>query len=204
MGSGGHAKEVLEVLLKNGYSKPIAFFNNITPLEQIPALFKAYTIICKTEALKEWFLNQSPDFVLGIGGVKNRETLWEMALSCGGNPVNLIADNSSIGSMDVTTNTGLNVMQFAFVSNSVSIGKSVLLNTRCNIHHDVTIGDFCEIGPGALLLGGCKIGHHTFIGAGAIILPGISIGNHCIVGAGAVVTKNIDNNLTVKGNPARL
>lgn len=203
MGSGGHAKEVLEVLLQNRYSKPIAFFNNVSPLEQIPNLFKHYTIIRQTESLKEWFLKQSPDFVLGIGGIEKRKMLWELALSCGGEPVNLIANNSSIGSVDVNTNPGLNVMQFVFVSNSVSIGKSALLNTRCNIHHDVEIGDFCEIGPGALLLGNCKIGNHSFIGAGAIILPGISIGNDCTIGAGAVVTKNIEKNLTVKGNPGR-
>ena len=41
------------------------------------------------------------------------------------------------------------------------------------------------------------------IGAGAIILPGIVIGENAIIGAGAVVTKDVLDNTTVVGNPAR-
>lgn len=41
------------------------------------------------------------------------------------------------------------------------------------------------------------------IGAGAVILPGITIGENAIVGAGAVVVKDVPNNITVIGNPAR-
>jgi len=202
MGSGGHAKEVLEVLLQIGYNFPIALYNDITPHEQIPTLFQSYPILRKKEDLKKWFKGESSSFVLGIGGITNRIKMWDIAIENGGHPIELISGNCSMGKLDVHNGLGLNVMQFVFVSNSVAIGTSVLLNTRCNIHHDVTIGDFCEIGPGALILGRCKIGTHTFIGAGAIVLPNITIGNYCTVGAGAVVTKNIEDHKTVKGNPA--
>lgn len=42
------------------------------------------------------------------------------------------------------------------------------------------------------------------IGAGAVILPGITIGKNAMVGAGAVVTKDVPDNTTVIGNPARI
>ena len=41
------------------------------------------------------------------------------------------------------------------------------------------------------------------IGARAVILPGLIIGSGATVGAGAVVTKNVSENVTVVGNPAR-
>lgn len=203
LGSGGHAKEVLEVLMQNGYEKFIAFYNDVTPDSQLPSIFKDYTILRNQKSLIEWFHNESPDFVLGVGGIINRRKLWNLATGHGGKPINLMASNCSIGHLEVELGPGLNAMQFAFVSNSVTIGQSVLLNTRCNIHHDVTIGDFCEIGPGAILLGNCKIGNNTFVGAGAVILPGIKVGDNVVVGAGAVVTGNVDNNQLVKGNPAK-
>lgn len=203
MGSGGHAKEVLEVLMQNGFNKTIAFYNDVTPDAQLPEIFKNYAILQNQQSLKAWFSNESPDFVLGVGGITNRKKLWNLATEHGGKPIDLMASNCSIGHLDVELGPGLNAMQFVFVSNSVTIGQSVLLNTRCHVHHDVTIGDFSEIGPGALLLGNCSVGNNTFIGAGAVILPGINVGENCVVGAGAVVTKNVGDKLLVKGNPAK-
>jgi acetyltransferase-like isoleucine patch superfamily enzyme len=83
------------------------------------------------------------------------------------------------------------------------IGKGTLINTGAHLHHDIEIGDFCEIAPAALLLGKAKLGSHVFVGAGAIILPGITVGKNVVIGAGAIVTKNISDNQKVKGNPAK-
>lgn len=41
------------------------------------------------------------------------------------------------------------------------------------------------------------------IGAGAIILPGIRIGSKATIGAGAVVTKDVENGVTFVGVPAK-
>ena len=83
------------------------------------------------------------------------------------------------------------------------IGNQVLLNHGAKVFHDVEIGDYCEIMPGATLLGGCKIGRSCRIGANATILPNVIIGDNVVVGAGAVVTKDISSNRTVVGIPAK-
>lgn len=54
------------------------------------------------------------------------------------------------------------------------------------IEQEVTIGDFCFIGPRA------------------IILPGVRIGKGAVVAAGAVVTKNVDEFAIVGGVPAQV
>ena len=48
------------------------------------------------------------------------------------------------------------------------------------------------------------IGNNVWIGGGAIICPGVSIGDNAVIAAGAVVTKNVESNVLVGGNPAKV
>jgi maltose O-acetyltransferase len=48
------------------------------------------------------------------------------------------------------------------------------------------------------------IGDDCWIGGGAIICPGVKIGNRCIIGAGSVVTKDVPDDSLAAGNPARV
>ncbi len=57
---------------------------------------------------------------------------------------------------------------------------------------------------GAVLCGNVFVGENSFIGAQSIVKEGVNIGKNVIVGAGAVVVKNVPDNTTVLGNPARL
>ena len=43
-----------------------------------------------------------------------------------------------------------------------------------------------------------------FVGAGATILPGVSLGNGAVIGAGSTVTKDVADETTVAGVPARV
>lgn len=83
------------------------------------------------------------------------------------------------------------------------IGSHVLLNINATIGHDVVIGDYCSIMPGANISGNVRIGEATLIGSGSVILQGVKIGANVKVGAGAVVTNDVPDNTTVVGVPAR-
>ena len=48
------------------------------------------------------------------------------------------------------------------------------------------------------------LGNNVFIGAGAKILGGIRVGNNVKIGANAVVVKDVSDNVTVAGIPARI
>lgn len=80
--------------------------------------------------------------------------------------------------------------QSLVINDHTTIGRNVILR------HNVTIGHKKSGGE-------CPcIGDYVEIGAGAIILGGISIGDHAVIAAGAVVTKSVPAGTSVAGNPA--
>jgi sugar O-acyltransferase (sialic acid O-acetyltransferase NeuD family) len=197
IGAKGHAKEIFDILNEECYSS-LFFFDNVTTdiddnLYKIPIL--------KDLEVAGQKLKDNPDFVLGLGGVKNRYTLYNKFLDLGGNPISAIASNAQI-SKNCKLGKGLNSMAFSFISANVEIGDGTLINAHASIHHDCVIGKFVEISPGARILGNCDIGNFTTIGANATILPKVTIGSNVVVAAGAVVTADVPDNCMIAGIPA--
>ena len=54
------------------------------------------------------------------------------------------------------------------------------------------------------MAGGVTIGDYAWIGMGAIIKQEVLVGQNAVVGMGSVVIKEIPNNNTVVGVPARV
>lgn len=103
----------------------------------------------------------------------------------------------------VSVGEGSCVFPGVYVGTHVHIGKNVLVRQQSNISHETEIGDLCFIAPGVSIMGNVKVGHKTFIGTKAIIRNDITIGNNCVIGMGAVVTKDVPDNTTVVGIPAK-
>lgn len=200
IGAGGHAKEILQVLVQNKAVHDLLFFDNVNTAELFCDEFK---IIRSFDQAKLLFENEDPGFVLGIGNPVRRFTLCRQFEAMGGKLRSIVSQNAIIGNYDVNLGEGLNIMASVYISNSTKIGKGCLINYGCNIHHDAIVEEYCELSPKAQVLGGALIGKYCSIGAGAIILPNVKIGSNVIVGAGAVVTRNIPDNCVVVGVPAQ-
>jgi len=80
-------------------------------------------------------------------------------------------------------------------SQGVVINGSVRGGRDIKIEHQVTIGAEREQSP--------ILGDDIFIGAGAKILGSIRVGSYVRVGANAVVVKDVPDNVTAVGVPAR-
>jgi len=201
-GAKRHAKEILELLHQLNEIDELYFFDDIS-VDLKQTVYKKYPIIKSLDAIREFFGTQ-PEFILGLGGTRTRNTLAEKLINQGGKLISLFSKDCNIGHYDVDLGPGLNVMYNALISNSVKIGAGTLVNAFVSVHHDVSIGRFCELSPHSVVLGGCTIGDFTSIGSNATILPNIKIGNDVIIGAGSVVTKNIPDNATAFGVPAQV
>jgi len=202
LGAKGHALEILDVLLNNDPAEKLCFFDDFSA-ETNNKIIAAYPIIRTRGKLAEFFLSEKK-FVLGTGNPTVRKKLFELGLDEGGEIISVISRTAYISSLNVTLGNGLNIMHGAIIQPEVTIGNGTLINAGAIIHHESKIGSFCEICPGAVITGNVQVGDNSFVGAGGIVLPGIRIGSNVKVGAGAVVTKNVEDNITVIGNPARI
>ena len=199
LGAGGHAKELLQILERQGQTTALSFFDNI---HDATVLLEKFKIITSFEEAKI-LLAANPYYAIGIGGTVVRHKFSNRITELGGILRSIICPTALIGTFDVHLETGLNIMSHVFISNSVRIGTGTLVNYGVNVHHDVTIGNYCELSPKSQVLGGAEIGYYSSIGAGAIVLPKVKIGNNVHIGAGAVVTKDIADNCVAVGAPAR-
>lgn len=200
-GAGGHAKEIAGIFNELNQIERLFFFDDIT-LKDHDFIFDRFEIIKTAERVKEE-LQKDARFVLGVGNPHIRHSLAEKLISLGGSLSSIVSPFSRIGAFSVALGEGLNIMTGAVITQEVVIGKGCLINCNAIIHHECRIGDFCELSPGCILLGKVTVGNFSIIGAGAVILPGVKIGNNAIIGAGAVVTKDVKENATVVGIPAR-
>lgn len=196
-GAGGHALEVLDELKKSKELKELEFF--VDPRFGSFETFESYPVIHDFEDLKRK-LEDQPLFFLGVGSPDLRERFFNTLQNLGGTYCSIRSVTSQISEKS----SGLfDAMAFSFVGPKTQIGQGVLINVRAHVHHETKIGDFTEIGPGAIILGGAQIGKKCKIGAGSVILPGIQLDDEVTVGAGAVVTKNLSRGSKVVGVPAK-
>ncbi len=194
-GASRHAKEVLQILRKQG-NEDIVLFDDIST--SFESYFDNYKII---RSISE--IGLESEFILALGSPNNRFIVSQKLKNCGLKLVGVASDSAEVGITDVILGVGLNIMNFVFIADCVMIGEGTLVNAFASIHHDVEIGKYCEISPRATILGGAKIGDFCAIGAGAIILPNIKVGDNVVIGAGAVVTKDVTTNSRLKGIPAK-
>lgn len=90
------------------------------------------------------------------------------------------------------------------VGPGVNIGHHLTCRLGSIISHEVIIENYVYISPGVTVCGDVNLKDGCDIGAGATILPGLTIGENTIIGAGAMVTKDIPDNVTAVGVPARI
>jgi maltose O-acetyltransferase len=107
---------------------------------------------------------------------------------------------------------------------NISVGENFFANFDCVFLDvcEITFGDNCMLGPGVHIYTATHpldpternsgleygkkvvIGHNVWIGGRAVILPGVTIGDNVVIASGAVVHKDVEDNVVVGGNPAKV
>ena len=146
--------------------------------------------------------NYTPVESDALGSVAFKEKYINIILNKSGKFVSLIHPTVILNPTAII-GTGVILCAFSFISNDVKLGNYVTIQTHAAIGHDVVIGDYCQINSNTFLGGFCNVDTLVTINAGAVIIDRRKIAKNATVGAGSVVIRNVKENVTVFGNPAR-
>jgi acetyltransferase-like isoleucine patch superfamily enzyme len=110
------------------------------------------------------------------------------------------------GKLTIGDDTWIGQEVFFHAAGGIYIGKRVGIGPRVMIltSFHAEAGRKRAILDSPLAFKPVYVGDNSDIGIGAILLPGVRIGKGAQVGAGAVVTKDVAPYAVVAGNPARL
>ncbi|WP_313138958.1 acetyltransferase [Myroides sp.] len=201
-GASGFAKNVLEILTRNGYSKELFFFDNVTP-NIGDLLYDKFSILKTFEEIEERF-KYNKDFTIGIGNPILREKIYNELLNRGGNFVSTISEHAHLGSYNVIIEEGVNISFGVIINNDTLIKKGSLININSTIGHDCVLGEFVEVCPNVSISGNCDIGNNVFIGSNTTIAPRVKIGKNAIIGANSLVLEDVPSNVFFAGSPGKV
>jgi len=145
-------------------------------------------------------------FTVALGDPTARRVATKKMLAAGLAPMSLIHPRVERSEW-LEIGDGPVVCAGSILTTNITIGDYVQINLDCTIGHDVLIGDFVTLSPGAHVSGNVTIEPGAFIGTGATIINGVAgsplvVGSESVVAAGACVTKSVEPGALVAGVPA--
>jgi sugar O-acyltransferase (sialic acid O-acetyltransferase NeuD family) len=203
-GSAGHAKVLSDVIELYGATVAVVFDNNPAAKMSVAGA----PLYIGSEGFKAWCASvdrvSTTAAAVAIGGARGADRRELAALlRAVGLALPPLVHPSAVVSATARIADGCHVLARAVIAADATLGEMCIVNNSANVDHECRLGPGVHIAPGAILCGCVEVGANAMIGAGAVVLPRIRIGIGAIVGAGAVVTRDVDDGVTVVGNPAR-
>jgi UDP-perosamine 4-acetyltransferase len=199
-GAGGHALSVEALLLSRGLE--VATYVVDPGTAASPRLGP---VIFGEDALVEWLSGRQEDrqYLVAIGLRGRVRAAKAGRLDALGLTAATVSHPSAILAASARIGAGTQVFAGAVVGPHASVGRHAILNTGCCVEHECRVGDFADLAPHAVLLGGAEIGDNVVVGANATVLEGRRICDDVFIGAGSVVIADIEAPGTYAGVPAR-
>lgn len=201
IGAGGNGLVILDVLraMKAG-GEPLEILGVLDD-DTSKVQLAEFRILGKISAGAQYLDDKTIYFVNGVGNNATRKMLTEKYSEY--RYFTTVHPSAIIGS-DVTLGEGVMVMPGAIINAGSRIGKGALINTGAVIEHENKIGEYVHIASGATTAGDVSVGDLTMLGTGTNVIQGIRIGRNAMIGAGSLVIRNIPDNCTAVGVPAKV
>lgn len=145
-------------------------------------------------------------FLLSQGDMKIREEVTNKILKLGGVVPTLIHPTAIVSKYAKVSEEGVAIGANCIVQADAEIKSNAVLWDMALVCHQTTIGNYCFVGPKALVGAHIEVKDFAFIGQDVLLVSGKvgTMGANSLLGAGAVLTKGLPANVVAVGNPARV
>jgi sugar O-acyltransferase (sialic acid O-acetyltransferase NeuD family) len=197
-GAGGHARKVIGIAKRlrlevHGYvstETPGTVLHGYVVLGDLPDYLTSADLV-----------QMGTHIAIGENSVRQR--IYATIESHGDKLLSLVSPASTVAA-DAVIGRGAFVGDCAVLQSGASVGVCALVDTAAVLEHDVIVGDFVTVSPSSVVCGGSKLCRGAIVGAGATVIEKVTIGENTLVGAGSVVLHDVEPNVVVVGNPARV
>ena len=203
IGTGGLGREAMYLITK--INKETSIYNILGFIDgddtKIGTMVDGFQVL----GTDEWLLqcNEEMNVVVAIGSGRTRRLVYEKIITNKKLKFPSIIASNTVLPMTVSFGQGCIVLPLCVFSPNIAVGEFSVINPACTIAHDVIIEEFITLSPGVNIAGNVHIKGYTSIGVGACVIQGISIGHNTIIGAGAAVVRDIPDDCTAVGVPAK-
>lgn len=200
IGAGGFGREVIWLVERiNAANARWDLLGFVDDAEGLPgSKVNGYEVLGDCEWLKKQ--NEDVYAVCAIGASKPRKKV--ISKLGNQNYATLIDPSVEISNL-VGIGEGCIICAGSIITVNIEIGKHVIINLDCTIGHDACISDYVTLYPSVNVSGNVLLEECVKIGTGCQIIQGLKIGVGTIVGAGATVVKELPENCTAVGSPAK-
>lgn len=201
IGSGGHAKVVIDIFERCGY--PI--IGLIDDFRAVGARTLGYEVIGGLkEVMQLATTHPQSKFFVAVGDNWLRSKISEelVDLLPDARFANAIHPAATLG-RDVNCGVGVAIMAGAVVNSATRLGNFTIVNTGARVDHDSVLGAFSSIAPGAVMGGNVTVGDYSAVAIGAVVGHGVTVGKHTVIGAAGLQLADAGDREVWYGVPAR-
>jgi acetyltransferase EpsM len=209
LGGGDHARMVIEAAQTRPDLWRVAGFIDPMPCPETLERYGVRRLAESDENLPRTSPFDRCSYVLGVGRFAHvslsaeyrREIVRRLGAS--EDRWGTIVHAKAVVSPKAVLGPGVVILPGAIVNAGAVLDAHAVVNTGAVVEHDVRIGAFTHVAPGATIGAATRVGDACTIGLGARVRERLSIGNGATVGMGAVVVSSVPEREVVVGVPAR-
>lgn len=203
-GAGGFGLEVAMLIEQINASdlqwELVGFFDDS---DDLATEVNGYPVLGDIQVLNNW--DKPLSVAIGLGLPRTRRVVVKKLTNPKIDFPTLIHPSVIMGpSAHLTIGEGCIICAGSIITTNIEIGDQVVLNLACTVGHETKIGNYSTFMPTCNISGEVEIGRETFWGTGAKVINRIMVGDRVTVGAGTVVIKDIPDDVTAIGVPAKI
>jgi sugar O-acyltransferase (sialic acid O-acetyltransferase NeuD family) len=201
IGAGGYGREVYNLATQcEGFNKDYIIKGFIDDNPNALNGFDNYPPIISK--IKGYNIKDNDVFSCAIGNVKNKKQFCLDIIHKSGKFINLIHPTVNLN-FNVKIGNGVIIFLHSNISNDCIIEDFVTIQGYVGLGHDTVVKKWSHLNAFVFTGGFVKIHEEVTVNTRATILPSVNLHQKSVIGACSLVIKNVKENTTVFGNPAK-